>query len=216
MKNIAILIAFFAIFNPVKSQITAVTAFEGVIKYAVTMEGKKATDLATSEPCKNMDMFFKDGDYIINLFNGGFPTTRLFIADSNQMFVVDPANQRAFRGDPYDPKTKTPPTAIPTGETKTIAGVVCQGYKVTKPEKTVTYYVSDQYKVNTELFIDKFNADGNFLTKGLNGKIPLMSVIVTKDLKVTTLVTKIEKKKLNTSDFRIPNGWKLLGRDYRR
>jgi hypothetical protein len=196
---------------------SVVNYFEGTIKYNITIDGGvNASGLKENKPCKNMDMHFKGGDYIINLFNGDFPTTRLFIADSNRMFVVDPVNQRAFRGDGYQGESPTIPTAIPLPDTKVILGDTCKAFRVEKPGRKTTYYVSDKYRANVSLFKGKSRADAAFLIKGLGGRIPLMTIVESKTLKTTITAVKVEPRKFETNLFRIPKGWKILGADYRR
>lgn len=196
--------------------------FEGLIKYSIDITGikgvpnKESQALLEKKPCKNMDMFFKDADFIINLYNGEFPTTRLFIADSNRTYTLDVANKRAFRFEQYEPESPTPPTAIPTGNKLTVAGIECKEYKVEKPNRTIIYYVSDQYRVNTKLFKGKTKAQAAFLTKGLEGRIPLKTIQKVDNLQITTTATKIEPKKLQKEQLRIPNGWKMEGLDLRR
>lgn len=196
--------------------------FEGLIKYQIDITGSKGMPNADSyaflekKPCRNMDMFFKDGDFIINLYNGEFPSTRLFIGDSNWTYIIDVANQRAFRYEKYEPESSTPPTAIPTGNKLIVAGIECKEYKVEKPNRTILYYVSDKYRVNTRLFKGKTRAHAAFLTKGLEGRIPLKTIQKVNNLQITTTATKIEPKKLQKEQFRIPNGWYMAGWDLRR
>ena len=196
--------------------------FEGLIKYSIDYTGVKGTQSKESlaflekKPCKNMDIFYKDADFIINLYNGEFPTTRLFIADSNRMYTLDVANKRAFRFEQYEPQSSTPPTAVPTGNKLMVAGIECKEYKVEKPNRTILYYVSDKYRINTALYKGKTKAQAAFLTKGLNGRIPLKTIQKTDNLQITTIAIKIEPKKLQKEQFRIPNGWKMSGLDLRR
>ncbi len=196
--------------------------FEGLIKYNVDITGIKGTPNKESQaflekkPCKNMDMFFKGSDFIINLYNGEFPTTRLFIADSNRTYTLDVQNKRAFRFEQYEAESSTPPTAIATGNKLVVAGVECKEYKVEKPNRTIIYYVSDKYRVNTKLFKGKTRAQAAFLTKGLDGRIPLKTIQKANNLQITTTAIKIEPQKLQKEQFRIPNGWKMSGLDLRR
>jgi hypothetical protein len=196
--------------------------FEGLIKYNIEVTGikgvpsKESQEFLAKKPCLNMDMYFKDGDFIINMYNGEFPTTRLFIADSNRTYTIDVPNQRAFRFEQYEPESSTPPTALATGKKLVVAGVECEEYKVEKPNRTILYYVSDKYRVNTKLFKGKTRAYASFLTKGLNGRIPLKTIQKTNNLQITTTATKIQPQKLQKEQFRIPNGWKVSGLDLRR
>lgn len=196
--------------------------FEGLIKYNIDITGIKGVPSKESQaflekkPCRNMDMFFKDADFVINLYNGEFPTTRLFIADSNRTYTLDVVNKRAFRFEQYEPESSTPPTAIETGNKLVVAGIECKEYKVEKPGRTIIYYVSDKYRVNHKLFKGKTKAQAAFLTKGLEGRIPLKTIQKTNNLQITTTATKIEPKKLQKEQFRIPNGWKMSGLDLRR
>lgn len=196
--------------------------FEGLIKYQVEITGingsssKESQAFLEKKPCKNMDMFFKDGDFIINLYNGAFPSTRLFISDSNRVYTLDVPNSRVFKFEQYNVETSTPPTALPTGNQLVVAGIPCQEYKVEKPGRTIIYYVSDKYKVNTKLFKGKTRAQAAFLTKGLEGRIPLKTIQKVNGLQITTTAVKIEPQKLQKEQFRIPNGWKMSGWDLRR
>ncbi len=196
--------------------------FEGLIKYNIDITGIKGIPSRESQaflekkPCRNMDIFYKDGDFVINLYNGEFPTTRLFIADSNRTYTLDMPNQRVFRFEQYETESKTPPTAVPTGNKLVVAGIECQEYKVEKPNRTILYYVSDKYRLNTTFFKGKTNAQAAFLTKGLDGRIPLKTIQKTNQLQITTTAVKIEPRKLQKEQFRIPNGWKLSGLDLRR
>ncbi|MCS7072922.1 MAG: hypothetical protein NZ108_00485 [Bacteroidia bacterium] len=193
--------------------------FEGVIVYRVELDGRDAQALLDANPNNQMELHLKDGDYIIKLLGGAFPSVRLFIGDSNRTYILDAANKRAFKKDRskfIKNKDKVIPTAVPNGDSVKVAGVMCYGYKVEKPHETIIHYISPKYRANVALYANKKRADISFLTKGLDGCIPLKSIIKTPTLTTTVSATKIVPQKYETLMFRIPKTYQIRPYDYRR
>jgi hypothetical protein len=191
--------------------------FEGTIKYNIEYDGKAADVLMLNKPCIRMDMHFKDNNFIIHTYEGQLPKTRLYIADSSEMYILDLGNQVAYRRDRLEDTSKviTPPRAHLTGDTAIIAGLKCLVYKVSKAKEITLYYVHDSIRVNTNLFKGKKDAQMNFLTEGLEGRIPLKTVRKTPDITITTTAVQILPRKFKMDQFRIPAGTQIKPRDNR-
>lgn len=192
-------------------------SFEGSVSYVIRLTGKGAQDLMINEPPTKMDMHIKADNYIINLSGGRIPRTFLFIADSNETYVVDAANRRAFRRTYYEDTTSYVPQAVPTGQKANVKGYDCQEFKVTRTDRkeVILYYVSDQFRVDTTLFEGKKDAKADFLTEGLGGRIPLKKVIKTPDLTTEIELTSIKSIQHDDANFKIPEGFKIRMRDPR-
>ena len=93
--------------------------------------------------------------------------------------------------------------------------IPCAEYRVQKKGEYIFYYVNDQYRIDPDLFKGKKDAQVNFLTAGLNGRIPLKTVRKTSVLTVTTQATQIQPRKLDISQFRIPENFLIKPRDNR-
>lgn len=193
-------------------------SFEGTVSYAIRVTGKDAQAFLENEPPKKMDLHIKEGSYIINLSGGRIPRTMLFIADSNETYIVDAANKRAFRETYYLDTVKTVPTAVPTGKTLAVKGITCQEYMVDKPktQEKIYYYVNDGYRVNLALYDGKTEAKTDFLTKGLEGRIPLKKIMKTPSLTTELDLLSVKKTTHAPENFRIPEGFKLKKRDPRK
>lgn len=191
--------------------------FEGTIKYSIEVEGPEANSFLANKPCTRMDMHFKDNNFIIHTYEGQFPVTRLYIADSSEMYILDMRNEVAYRRGKLDGQNQeiTPPKAIPTGDSAMVMNIKCAEYKLIRNKEFVFYYVSDLYKIDPKLFAGKKDAQVNFLTKGLDGRIPLKTVRKTSAFTVTTKVENIYPRKLEVSQFRIPENYKIKPRDNR-
>lgn len=188
--------------------------FEGSLFYSITVTGKYATDFLANNPPKNMDMHIHKGNYIINLTGGQTPKTMLFVNDSSETYILDVPNKRAFRNEYYFDTTKVKP-AVLTADSGVVMGIKCKVYKLVKPGQTLYYYVSDNYKVDLKPYQGKKDAKANFLTPGLEGRIPLKTVIKESGLITTMVCTKITPKPLDDSQFRFPTGWEIKKRDHR-
>jgi hypothetical protein len=190
--------------------------FEGTMKFTIRLSGKMAADFAMSEPPKNLDMHIKEDNFIIQLYGGAKPKTFLFIGDSNHTYIVDAMNKRAYYRDYFQEDTTAGvPKAVPTGKTAMVGKELCTEYKVTKPGEQIFYYVSDKYRINLNKYANKDDAKASFLTEGLDGRIPLKTIIKTPDLTTETVVNAIQPKALEIENFRIPSDFKLKPRDHR-
>lgn len=199
--------------------VEAQASFEGSLSYAIRLTGKQAQEFLVNEPATKMDVHIKADNFIINLSGGRIPRTFLFVGDSNHTYIVDAANRRAFLRTYYIPDSNAVvPTAKPTGNTKMINGTECQEYKVVKPKRKeiILYYVNDQYRVDPHLFEDKDEAKADFLTKGLDGRIPFMKIIKTPGLTTELELKLIKSRDLDIENFRIPHGFKIKKRDPRK
>jgi hypothetical protein len=193
------------------------TYFEGTIKYTIEYDGKAADALMLNKPVTRMDMHFKDNNFIIHTYEGQLPKTRLYIADSSEMYILDLSNNVAYRRDRLEDTSKviSPPHAKFTGDTAVVAGMKCLVYKVSKPKEVTLYYVHDSIRINTALFKDKKDAQMNFLTHGLDGRIPLKTVRKTPEITITTSAVQVLPRKFKIDQFRIPAGTVIKPRDNR-
>lgn len=220
-----------------ESILSELNYFEGSIYYKFRVSGNMASDLKTYNAIEFMDLHVKDNNYIINLYGTPpsppppfdpmnpklelpkqvIPTTHLFLADSNHTYIIDAANKRYFVENPLTlQRKKEPPEAFRTGDSMLVANVLCYAYKVVKPGEEITYYISPKVRVNTARFKDLDGAKANFLTKGLNGCIPLRTVRKTADYTVTIDCTQLTPRKLNKLDFQLPDSFERYQVDYRR
>lgn len=193
---------------------TAATDFEGSVYYSITVTGKYATDFLANNPPKNMDMHIHKGNFLINLTGGQTPKTMLFVNDSSETYILDVPNQRVFKNEYYFDTTKVKP-AVLTADSGMVLGVKCKVYKLIKPGQTIYYYVSDAYKVDLKPYAGKKDAKANYLTPGLEGRIPLKTVIKESGLVTTMVCTKITPRALEDSQFKFPTGWEIKKRDHR-
>lgn len=193
-------------------------SFEGSVSYAIRVTGKDAQVFLENEPPKKMDLHVKGGNYIINLSGGRIARTLLFIADSNETYIVDAANRRAFRETYFVDTVKVVPSAVATGKVVDIKGIACKEFVVDKPkiQEKVYYYVNDQYKVDLALYDGMTEAKADFLTKGLDGRIPLRKVIKTPTLTTELDLLVVKKTVHDAENFKIPEGFKLKKRDPRK
>lgn len=189
--------------------------FEGSVRYTIRLSGKEAAELGELKPANRMDMHIRKDDFIIHLYGGQKPKTFLYIGDSNHTYIIDAANLRAFRKDYFVDTTTTVPVAVATGTTEMVKNYECKVYKVDRPERITYYYVNDDFRVNTDYFKDQDEAKANFLTEGLDGRIPLKTIIKEPGLTTEIELVSIEKKTLDKENFLIPASFKLKGRDPR-
>ena len=215
MRKLLFLILVFFSFSFAQESYTVGKYFEGTIIYNARYEGALAEFWRNNKVPTSMMLHIKDGDYIIHLYNTQFPTTMLYINDSDKTYILDLKNHRAFTKSKVKVEPE-PPTAVPLKDTLTVAGYKCRAYKVVKKDETIIYYVSDAIRVNLEYFEGKKNAKAFFLTKGLDGRIPLKMIRKFDKSVVTSTATKVMWKKFESSQFRLPKGLKILGYDFRR
>ncbi|MCS7086094.1 MAG: hypothetical protein NZ534_08470, partial [Bacteroidia bacterium] len=142
--------------------------FEGTINYRFSVEGPLAEYIKENNAIEYMSFSIKDGNFLVHLYgsvrqseprstqidedfflpDGGlrnpqiFPTTRVFLSDSNRMYTVDVKNERFFTREIYEPPIGQVPEAKPVGDSLKICGYMCYGYKVEKKDETIWYYVS--------------------------------------------------------------------------
>jgi hypothetical protein len=206
------------------------TYYEGMIHYSFRVEGPIALGYREANPIDNMRWFFKDGDYMIHIYGpksndplnpvSAFETTRLFLADSNHLYVIDARNERAFKYEKYEPVDSIIPTAFPTGDSIRILNYMCYGYRVNKEDgTTITYYITPKIKVNMAYFPEETtNSRGAWQTKGLQGCIPLMTIKEhPKKMKITIKAQTVTPMKIEKDQLQIPSFWKVInGVDYRR
>lgn len=197
--------------------------FEGTFVFSVDISGPVAEMLQLNEPNDKMVMHVRESDYIVLLQGGRYPKTFLFIADSNYEYSIDQANERAYRFSMHvDESRETHQLeqqydlqASPTGDSAVVKGVTCQIYRLRKPEAVFYYYVSDAYRVNTDLYPENPRSKASFLAPGLEGRIPLKTVRKEQDFTVTTTVTNINPRQFNPGQFIVPPGYEVKMRDYR-
>lgn len=192
-------------------------SFQGSVQYAIRVNGKDAPAFLVNEPATRMALHIKEDNYIVNLSGGQKAKTFLYVGDSNHTYIVDAANRRAFRKDYYQDTSKVIPKAIPTGKKQIIKGYECDEYKMKRPGQYIYFYVHDKYRVDTLHYHGKKKdeAKADFLTKGLDGRIPLRKIIKSPRLNIELDLLSIAPKELDIENFRIPQGFKLKGRDPR-
>jgi hypothetical protein len=225
----------YSIANAQDGVISDLNYFEGAIHYSFSVNGSIGADLQELNNINLMTWFIKDGDYIVQLYatpkapepfdpenpritiNQTFPTTRLYIADSDRTFIIDTRNERYFLTDGYTGYNDTTiPVAVSNKDSVKILGMWCYGYKYNYKGETVWVYINPKYRVNTSYFQGKKQAKANFLVKGLNGCIPLKIVRKNADRTIENHATKIIPSKFSVDQFRIPPNYKRFSRDYRR
>jgi hypothetical protein len=191
--------------------------FEGAFTYSIEVDGPESFQFLENQPCLKLNMYFRGSDFIIHAFEGQFPVTRLFIADSSEMYIVDAENEVAYRRDALEDTSKLirPPKAVFTGDSAMVNNILCKIYKVTKPKEVIYYYVSDKYWINPTRFTKLKDAQVNFLTLGLNGRIPLKTIRKKSGLVVTITATDIKNMELEEFQFRIPENFQIKVRDTR-
>jgi hypothetical protein len=221
-----------------ESMITDLDFFEGLIEYKFSHTGSSSAEFNQLNAIENMTLILKDGDFIIHLYGPPppspppfdpenpkielpkqvFNSTRLFLADSNQMYSLDMKNKRLYMSDSYEVQHKDTiiPTAIPTGDSLKILKWMCYGYKVKKNEEEITYYVTKKIKANMAFFPSQTKAKVNFLTEGLNGAIPLKTVRKHKNYTIYIQATSIKPQTLDKAEFDIPPGFRRFKYDHRR
>lgn len=192
-------------------------SFEGSVSYSIRLTGKGAADILMNEPPKKMDLHVKEDNFILSLTGGRIARTFLFIGDSSETYSIDVTNKKAYRNTYYRDTTKVVPTAVSTGKTMLIKGETCQEFVLEKPkeQETVTYYVTDKYRVDPKLYEGKKDAKADFLTPGLDGRIPFRKVIKTPDVTTEIDLTSIKSKSLDKENFMIPDGFIVKKRDPR-
>lgn len=192
-------------------------SFEGTIKYSVEITGPESDILLNNKPCTKMDMHFKDNNFIIHMYEGQLPMTRMYIADSSELYILDMNNEVAYRRDRRESLNTEikPPKAIPTGDSAFVLNIKCAEYRVQKKGEYIFYYVTDLYRIDPALFAGKKDAQVNFLTLGLDGRIPLKTVRKSSTLTVTTKADQVIPRKLEVEQFRIPPQFLIKPRDNR-
>jgi hypothetical protein len=192
-------------------------SFEGSVNYTIRLSGKMADEMLSNNPPTKMDLHIKDDNFIINLMGGRIPRTFLFIGDSNETYIVDAGNRRAYKRTYFEDTAAVSPKAVPTGLTATVKGYTCQEYKVTYTDRKeiVLFYVTDEFRVDPALFANKKDAKADFLVEGLEGRIPLRKVIKTPEVVTEIDLASIKAVTHDISNFRIPEGFVLRKRDPR-
>jgi hypothetical protein len=217
--------------------------FEGTITYSFKATGQAKWLLRTTNPIKYMRMHIRKGDYIVHLFGDNdfqqhdrnllkpFPTTRLFLADSNRLYSLDMDQGVAYKHEIYNNPMDTPPVAKPIGDTIEVKGYECAGYRYIKPRHkhkyrddididpadTVTLYVSDSVRADMAYYKGKTNATAAFLTQGLAGRIPLKMIRHNPERKIVVTAQTIKGRDLSKKQFRIPPSVEVIDRmDNRR
>ncbi len=211
-KRILLLLAGFSF---VCSGYSQVTSFEGTFYYNIRVSGKYASVFMEDLPPTKMDMTIKAPDFKIYESGGQKNKIFLFIADSSETYIIDPSKRVAFLRDYFVDTSGFVPLAKETGKTALVYGETCKEYLVKYPDRNVFYYCVDKYRVDVSGIIGKKDAKANFLTNGLDGRIPLKSKTVTPELTIEVEVAKIELKKFDVAQFRIPEGYKVKKRDPR-
>lgn len=193
--------------------------FEGTIEYSVEVKGSESQMLLENEPNTKMQMHVKDNNYIVKLQGGRYPKTFIFVADSNYEYSIDMKEMRAFRSSAYNNKGMVPmykrTPAKSTEKQETINGIECTIYKAVHDSAYFTFWVSDKYRVNRELYKGKGRAQASFLVPGLNGMIPIKMVKVDKGLTMTLVMKSIKAEKFPKEQFLIPKEFTVKKRDFR-
>lgn len=197
--------------------------FEGSLTFNVELKGPASEMLNKNEPNNKMTMHIRGADYIVLLSGGRYPKTFLFVADSNYEYSVDMAKKEAYKYSMHGDQARAsemadranPVIAKATGKQVEVAGVLCDEFKMKKGDAFFTFYVSDEYRINRDLFPKMPRTKASFLIKGLDNRIPLKTIKRQKDLMVITSVVKIADKEFDPAQFNIPPGFKVKGRDYR-
>ena len=200
--------------------------FEGTIEYRFYVGGEQGDLLKNLNPVQFLNFHISENNYIAHLYGRKtdnpmqiaqpFTITRVFIGDSNHTYVVDAPNERYFAEDGYEPDDTIPPGAEPTGDSLLVLNYMCDEYKVYKDNDTITYYVNDDVKINLAYFPDSTNARANFLTYGLSGRIPLMTIRKNAKRTIKIKATNVRRRELDKEQFLIPEGFKRFKKDYRR
>jgi hypothetical protein len=203
--------------------------FEGAITWNFTVRGEMREHLRMVNPINTMTMHIRNGDYIIHLYANAqaradadafaepFPTTRLFIADSNRTYTIDVANSRAFSGDMYEKPDSVPPVAVFTGDSMLIQGHWCYAYRVIKPDDKITYYITPKIHVELGYYANATEATASFLTQGLRGCIPLLTIRENARRTIEIRAVSINPQRYEEAMFRIPRQFHVTKmRDYRR
>lgn len=213
-KLLAMMVLAIGMALPASAQKT----FNGTFSYAIRLTGKESQAILENDPPKKMDLHIRDGNYIISITGGRIPRTIVFISDSNETYIIDAANRRAFRETYFLDTMTVAPTAVPTGETKEIKGIVCQEYLVEKPElqQRIYYYVNDEYRVDMKAYEGKTEAKTDFMTLGLDGRIPIRKVIKSPGLYTELDMISTKVKLHDMENFQVPPGFKLKKRDPRK
>jgi len=194
--------------------------FEGSLKFSVEYSGDLAEMLEQNEPNDELLMHIKGGNYIIQLSGGRYPKTFLFIADSNYEYSVNMSEKLAFRYSKYTDRTieaqdEPDPIAKPTGKQKEVNGILCDEYRLATPKTIFYYYTNDAYRVNVDAYPEEPRSKVTWLAKGLEGRIPLETIKKQKNLMVKTTLLSLNTREFSLSQFMIPPGFKIKGRDYR-
>lgn len=196
--------------------------FEGLIQYKNTVSGPSAEFLQAVEHNPDMDIIFKNGHYIIHMFGGQTETTRLYNADSNWTYIVDPKNETVYYLEKHRQRVKEQPTLTPTGDSVQVMGLWCQGFQFTKPAtenfptSTTTLYVHPSYRVNLAFYPDKNISQAYWTLKGLDGAIPLKIIYEDKFMRVENTAFKVVPMKLSEAQFALPKEYRRQKWDYRR
>ncbi len=188
----------------------------GSVEYNITYTGDLASDFLENKPPLTMDMHIFQDNYIINLKGGRIARTFLFIGDSSRTFIVDMQEKVYYLRDYYQGDTvEEPPVAQKGKDTAIVNGIPCEVYRVKKHDGITFYYVSDKYRVNRDLFEGK-NARADFLTKGLDGRIPVKKVVKKEGITITSVMARINPVTHSQAMFAIPDGFARKLRDPRK
>jgi hypothetical protein len=214
-------------------------AFCGFIDFEFKVKGELAEELKLVNDIKYMTLILREGDFIIQLYGDEiagpqnpkhydpanpmlpqikqvFPTTRVFLSDSNRMYIVDAANRRVFKNESYELEKEAIPVAMPLGDSIKVLNVMCYGYKVKKKDEEIIFYISPKYRADLAFYPEGTAAKASFLTQGLGGCIPLKTIRKNAERTIEIVATRIQRKNLKKEEFSIPRGFKILGYDYRR
>ncbi|MGQ9864069.1 MAG: hypothetical protein ACUVRD_06280 [Bacteroidia bacterium] len=190
--------------------------FRGVIQYTIYIKGEKAQQLKLNDPPTAMDLYIQEGNFLVNEHGGSLSISRLYRADSDWVYVLDPRNKRVFKYEKYRPSDTLNPQAEFTGDTLRILGRLCYGFRVQKPDEEIIYYVDPLLRVNTAYYKGKKQARAFFLVQGLYGAIPLQVIRKQKDLTITVRAKRVQAINFDPESFQIPKGYSMWGYDYRR
>lgn len=201
---------------------TALKSFEGTITYRITYDGADRENVEVNDPPTQLTMFIRVPDFILHTRGGRFSKSLLYINDSNRVYSIDAANNRAFRGERFRVRRR-PPTAVATGDSAKILGRMCYAYRYTTPQtkrevaRTTTLWITPTLRVDVSQFRADSRAQAYFLVQGIGGCIPMRIQVDEPELTTITEATAVRAQQFRPIEFTLPKGIEIFkGTDYRR
>lgn len=194
-------------------------SFSGTLVYEVEFKGPVADRIRLNEPNTQVQMHIHQGDYIVNLTEGRYPKTYMYINKSDREYSLDVEKRLAYKYSNHEDINRVTdslkPVAHKTDKEIVVQDIVCDVYRMEKDGAVIFFAVSDDYRVDTTLFEGKVQAKPNFLVDGLGGRIPLKTSKRAEGITVTTTCVSIQEREFDPSQFFLPEGFKIKNRDYR-